>query len=69
MSLIIGGYVGGWGTGSQLDYQVFGALGYKIKPTLTLEAGYRYLDVNYRSTAIFDAAMSGVILGVTINLK
>ena len=69
VSLIIGGYVGGWGTGSQLEYEAFGALGYKIKPKWTLQAGYRYLDVNYRSTTIFDVAMSGAALGLTINLK
>jgi len=68
-SLSIGGDVGGWGTGSQLEYQVFGLLGYKIKPKWTLQAGYRYLDVNYRSNAVFDAAISGIMLGVSINLK
>jgi hypothetical protein len=69
VSVSIGGDVGGWGTGSQLDYQVFGSLGYKIKPKWTLEAGWRYLDVNYRSNTIFDVAMSGVMFGVSINLK
>ena len=68
-SVAIGGDVGGWGTGSQLDYQFFGVLGYKIKPALTLQAGWRYMYVNYRSTTVFDVAMSGVVLGVTINLK
>jgi hypothetical protein len=67
---IIAGDVGGWGTGSQLDYQVVGVLGYRIKPALVLQAGYRYLYVNYRSGgAIFDVATSGVILGATISLK
>jgi hypothetical protein len=67
---IIGGDVGGWGTGSQLDYQVVGVLGYRIKPALVLQAGYRYLDVNYRSGGdIFDVATSGVIFGATISLK
>jgi hypothetical protein len=68
-SVAIGGDVGGWGTGSQLDYQFFGILGYKIKPALTLQAGWRYMYVNYRSTTVFDVAMSGVVLGVSINLK
>jgi len=69
VSVTIAGDVGGWGAGSQLDYQVVGALGYKIKPNWTLEAGYRYMDVNYRSKTIFGVAMSGVLLGVSINLK
>jgi hypothetical protein len=69
VNLSIGGDVGGWGTGSQLDYQIAGLLGYKIKPKWTLEGGYRYLDVNYRSKTIYDAATSGIVLGVSINLK
>jgi hypothetical protein len=67
------GDVGGWGTGSQLEYQVGGALGFRVKENVTLQAGYRYLDVNYRGGAparfVFDNALSGIMLGVTINLK
>jgi hypothetical protein len=64
------GDVGGWGTGSQLEYQVAGLLGYRIAPDWTLQAGYRYLHVNYRSGAsIVDLATSGAVLGVTVNLK
>jgi hypothetical protein len=59
----------GSGTGSQIDYQIFGLLGYKIKPKWTLQAGYRYLDVNYRSKTVYDAATSGIVLGVSISLK
>src|SRR4051794_31822456 len=57
------GDVGGWGTGSQLEYQVGGVLGYKLKETATLQAGYRYLAVNYRGGGVrqpvFDAHLSG----------
>jgi hypothetical protein len=67
------GDVGGWGTGSQLEYQVGGVLGYKLKETATLQAGYRYLAVNYRGGGItrpvFDTHLSGVVLGVTFDLK
>ena len=45
------GDVGGWGTGSQLEYQVAGLLGYKIKPKWTLQAGYRYLSIAPLSTS------------------
>jgi hypothetical protein len=70
VSVTIAGDVGGWGAGSQLDYQVVGLLGYRIKPSWTLQAGYRYLYVNYRSGGvIFDAATSGVTFGASINLK
>jgi hypothetical protein len=67
------GDVGGWGTGSQLEYQVGGVLGYKLKETTTLQAGYRYLAVDYRGGGVrqpvFDAHMSGILLGVTFDLK
>ena len=69
----IAGDVGGWGTGSQLEYQVGGLLGYKLKPTMTLQAGYRYLYFDYesggRAGAVVKNAMSGVIFGATLNLK
>jgi hypothetical protein len=65
------GDVGGWGTGSQLEYQAAGLLGYKIKPAWTLEAGYRYLNVNYRGSRgiVFYATTSGVVFGTTLTLK
>ena len=63
------GDVGGWGAGSQLDYQIAGILSYKWRLKWTLQAGWRYLDVNYRGTVIYDAAMSGVLIGVTYSMK
>jgi len=69
----VAGDVGGWGTGSQMDYQVVGLLGYKLKPNMTMQAGYRYLyvDKNKGGSAGANAnlAMSGILLGVTVNLK
>jgi hypothetical protein len=66
----IAGDVGGWDTGSHLDYQVVGLLGYKIRPRLILQAGYRYLDVDYRNSGTrIDLVTSGVAFGATINLK
>lgn len=70
--IAIAGDVGGWGTGSQLEYQVVGLLGYKIKPNMALQAGYRYLyfDKNFGSNnGTINTAMSGVILGATLTLK
>jgi hypothetical protein len=65
------GDVGGWGTGSQLEYQFAGLLGYRIKPAWTLQAGYRYLFIDYRTSRafIFNATTSGVAFGVTLSLK
>lgn len=61
------------GGGANLDYQVAGLLGYGIKPNILLEAGWRYLDLNYRPNGpfrfVYDAAQSGLILGVTFNVK
>ena len=68
MEVTMAGDVGGGG--SQLDYQAVGALGYRIKPKLMLQLGWRYLSVNYRSNGvIFDTISSGVVLGLTIGLK
>jgi len=71
VEVTVGGDVGGWGVGSQIDYQVFGLLGYRIKPALALQAGYRYLYFDRRrgSGAYLDVATSGVIFGVSITLK
>jgi hypothetical protein len=57
--------------GATVDYQVAGVLGYRVKPTVMLQLGWRYLDVNYRpsSTFIYDGATSGIVLGATFNLK
>jgi hypothetical protein len=69
----VAGDVGGWGTGSQLEYQVVGLLGYKLKPNMTLQGGYRYLYVDYSkggpAGAFVTAATSGIVLGATLNLK
>jgi hypothetical protein len=69
----MGGDVGGWGTGSQLEYQAFGLLGYKVKPNMILQGGYRYLYLDYQrsgpAAAFLQTTMSGVVLGVTLNLK
>jgi len=66
----IAGDVGGWDTGSHIDYQVIGLLGYKIKPRVILQAGYRYLAVDYRNGGTrIDLVTSGVAFGATMNLK
>jgi hypothetical protein len=76
VSVTIAGDVGGWGAGSQLDYQIVGLLGYRIKPAVALQLGYRYLAVDYRNggqfatnTRFANLVTSGAVLGATINLK
>jgi hypothetical protein len=45
-------------------------LGYQLNKRFTLQTGYRYLDVNYRSGGFkYDVAMSGLLLGTTIHFK
>lgn len=67
------GDVGGWGVGSQLEYQAGGLLGYRIKPNWTLQAGYRYINFDYRAnrarTFVVNMTMSGAVLGLTYTLK
>ena len=69
----VAGDVGGWGAGSKLDYQIVGLLGYKLKPSITLQAGYRYLYADYQKNGPANAsnkfALSGIVLGLTLNLK
>jgi len=69
----IAGDVGGWGTGSQIEYQLVGLLGYTLKPSMTLQGGYRYLYFDYEKSgpanAMVKTALSGVIFGVTLNFK
>lgn len=68
--LTIGGDAGGGGSGTRLDYQVVGLLGYKLK-RMTLEGGWRYLVIhkNHTGESFIDLAMTGVVLGVVIPLK
>jgi hypothetical protein len=69
-SVVVAGDVGGWGTGSQLDYSVGAFLGYRIKPAIALQAGYRYMSVDYTNgDRLLNLNISGPIIGVTINLK
>jgi opacity protein-like surface antigen len=71
--ITVAGDVGGWGAASQLEYQVVGLLGYKLNPNITLQAGYRYLYADYQKNGPANAtnkfALSGIVLGVTLNLK
>ncbi len=69
----VAGDAGGWGTGSQIEYQVVGLLGYKLKPKMALQVGYRYLYFDRQkggtASATANLALSGPVLGVTWNLK
>jgi hypothetical protein len=64
------GDVGGWSTGANIDYEIVGALGYRIKPKWTLQVGYRYMGVDYSNNGfLFNVITPGIFLGATINLR
>jgi hypothetical protein len=71
VALNVLGDVGGWDTGSHLEYQWAGTLGYRVKPRWALHAGYRYLYIDKKADrgVVFNSTMSGVMFGVTIGLK
>jgi len=55
---------GGFGVNSDFTGQVFGGLGYQLKPKIALIGGYRYLRVDYVNEGfIFKTAMSGLNVG------
>jgi hypothetical protein len=61
------------GGSARLDYQVGGALGYKISRRWVLLVGYRYLSVDYRPNSqklfVYDVDMPGLAVGATFNIK
>ena len=59
--------------GANLDYQLVGVLGYKVKPSIILQTAWRYMDVNYRpsssSSFVYDVTTDGLLIGATFDLK
>ncbi|HEX4773377.1 MAG TPA: hypothetical protein VH351_21270 [Bryobacteraceae bacterium] len=66
----IAGDAGAWG-GAKLDYEIVGAIGYKLSRKFTLNLGYRYLYIDYRpaSDSIYQIAMNGGLIGFTYHFK
>jgi opacity protein-like surface antigen len=61
--------VGGFGVSSDFSGQVFGGVGFQVKPRVALIGGYRYLRVDYSNDGfIFKTAMSGIMLGAKFKL-
>ena len=55
---------GGFGVGADIDWQVQGTLQYQYNDWVTLEAGYRYLAVDYNDGGfVWDVSMQGPIIG------
>ena len=56
--------VGGFGVASDFTGQVFGGVGFQVKPRVALIGGYRYLRVDYFDDGfLFKTAMNGIMLG------
>ena len=56
--------VGGFGVSSDFTGQVFGGVGFQVKPRVALIGGYRYLRVDYFDDGfLFKTAMNGIMLG------
>ena len=62
------GDVGGFGIGSEVTTQVYGALGYQFTPRISAEAGYRFLYMDYNTTAlIYQVAMHGAQISMSLS--
>jgi hypothetical protein len=68
--ITVWGDAGGWGAGAQLDYNIVGAISFKVNPKFSVGAGYRYLYVDYSSGGfLLKSAMSGPVAGLTYSFK
>jgi hypothetical protein len=62
------GDVGGFGIGSEVTTQVYGALGYQITPRTSAETGYRFLYMDYNTTAlIYQVALHGAQISMSFS--
>jgi len=60
---------GGFGVGSDFTGQVFGGVGFQVKPRVALIGGYRYLRVDYVNEGfIYRTSLSGITLGAKFRL-
>ena len=60
-------HVGGFGVGSHLTWDTFGALGYQFNDSISAIAGYRHLEVDYENNGfVFDVELSGPVIGMTV---
>ncbi len=65
---VLGGDIGGFGVASDLTWQLIAAAGYSFNESVSLLVGYRYLDYDYDDGLVYDAASSGVALGLQFSL-
>jgi opacity protein-like surface antigen len=61
------GDVGGFGLASDITYQVLGSVNYAFTDSITADAGYRYLKVDYDDGGyLLDVAFYGPFVGVVL---
>jgi hypothetical protein len=70
LSATVIGDAGGWGVGSELDYEIIGALSYRVARRWSTDAGWRYLYDDYNPGSLHSrTTQSGLIVGVTYYIK
>jgi len=63
------GDIGGFGVGSDLTWQAFAGVGCRVSDRVFVEAGYRYMDVDYRQGGFsYDMVTSGGGGGLGVSL-
>lgn len=61
------GDIGGFGVASDLVVNLVGTIGYSINHTFGLEAGYRYLNIDFKEDDfLYDVSMQGLVVGLSI---
>ncbi len=70
LSATVIGDAGGWGTGSEMDYQMIGALSYRLARRWSMDAGWRYLYDDYNPGNLHSrTTQSGLVVGATYHIK
>lgn len=60
------GSIGGFGVGSDLFWNLYGAVNYQFNEAWALSVGYRHLYVDYdKDDFLYDMALSGPLVGVS----
>jgi len=59
--------IGGFGAGSKFTWEIYGGLDYNFTESLSTNAGFRYLSINYEgSDADLKLELYGPVLGLTL---
>jgi hypothetical protein len=70
LTAMVYGDAGGWGVGSDLDYELVGGLRYQLKRRWAIDTAWRYLYDDYGSDRVHShTAQSGLLVGVTYRIK